>query len=74
MSDQHGRMLHLTAEPHRCKPPHGRDDGYGPNLLLPSGPSGSVWRCTCGRLWVSEGVSWSEAGLWLRWRWRKAGR
>lgn len=69
-------MLHLAAETHRCRPPLGRDqgDGFGPNPLLPAGPPGSVWRCECERLWVAHAGAWDEAGPWLRWRWRKAGR
>lgn len=68
-------LLHVAPEPHRCQPPHGRDDGWGWNSLLPAGPPGSVWRCpACGRLHVAMAGGWDDAGWLTRWRYRKAGR
>lgn len=67
-----GVMLHVAEEPHRCRPPHGRNcgDGLGVNFLLPAGPPGSVWRCACGRLWQAGAGSWFGAGRWTRWHYR----
>lgn len=68
---QTGRMLHLAAETHECRPPLGRDD-IPFSALLPAGPPGSVWRCHCGRLWEAGPAEWRHAGRRLRWRYRHA--
>ncbi len=71
----HGTIVVDGTKKHRCQPPGAREWPAGSWKVdqTKKYPEGTVWRCDCGRAWVSGryepgrlGQS-DSLGMWLNW-------
>lgn len=56
----------IIRQAHVCQPPR----GTAVSEYEAAYPPGSVWRCDCGRSWISFD---DLSGEWPDWEWKRAG-